>query len=176
MLIFKGEKYMNTIYNALHRAEKQVDKIILGACGAGMAIITILVALQVIFRYVIGNSLSWSEEFARYVEVWVVYLGSAYAFGKGQHISMDILHHILPVKGIWILDKINSCLCLFFACFCLVYSYKFMVTERSQLMASVRVPKNVAYAALFVGMILMIFYSLVVIFKTSAPEEDGGAA
>ena len=69
------------------------------------AVITVLFAAlvlatfgQVVFRYLIGYSLYWSEEAARYLFVWITFLGSAVALQKGVHIGFDILIEKHPQK------------------------------------------------------------------------------
>ena len=59
---------------------------------------TFLVGLQVIMRYVMQDSLSWSEELARYVFIWMVNIGISYGVKKNRHISIDFLNTILPEK------------------------------------------------------------------------------
>jgi TRAP-type C4-dicarboxylate transport system permease small subunit len=52
--------------------------------------------LQVIYRYVIGVSLSFSEELARYMFIWTVAMGSALALKTRSHIGVEILVERLP--------------------------------------------------------------------------------
>jgi TRAP-type C4-dicarboxylate transport system permease small subunit len=40
-------------------------------------------------RYVIGKQASWTEELARFVLIWVAFLGSAVAFGTKGHLGVD---------------------------------------------------------------------------------------
>lgn len=96
---------MEKIYMCLKKVSKPLETLILVLAGAGIASITIIIFLQVIFRVIIGRSLSWSEEFSRYIEVWIVFLTSGYALGKGQHICMDLLIHVLPPNINFILEK-----------------------------------------------------------------------
>lgn len=52
--------------------------------------------LQVVFRYGLDSSLSWSEEFSRYAFIWTIFLGSGSAARRGQHMAVDVLRDILP--------------------------------------------------------------------------------
>ena len=40
-------------------------------------------------RYVVGASLSWSEELARYVFIWLVYIGISYAVQMKAHVKVE---------------------------------------------------------------------------------------
>lgn len=47
--------------------------------------------MQVIFRYLLNNSLDWSEEAARYLFVWVCYISMSYAMSTGSHLEVTVL-------------------------------------------------------------------------------------
>ena len=53
---------------------------------------------QVVFRYGLGASLSWSEEFARYVFVWIIFIGTSVATRRGQHIMVEVIVALFPPK------------------------------------------------------------------------------
>ncbi len=42
-------------------------------------------------RYLLGAQSSWTEELARVLLIWVVLLGSAFAFGEKAHLGVDYL-------------------------------------------------------------------------------------
>lgn len=52
---------------------------------------TILIFLQVLFRYVFKSSLSWSEEMARYLFIWLTFLGASIATREQTHINVSVL-------------------------------------------------------------------------------------
>ena len=65
--------------------------------GIGMSM-TVIVAVQVFFRYVLNQSLFWSEELARYLLVWLSFLGASVAYRRKAHPGIDILQAKMPVK------------------------------------------------------------------------------
>lgn len=67
-----------------------------GAAGLLIAAMTVLVALQVVFRYVINYTLPWSEELSRYVFVWASLLGAGVALGRAAHLGVDSLVRRVP--------------------------------------------------------------------------------
>ncbi len=89
---------------ALDLVEGAEVKLIKGIWNYGAeAVVIALVALmvttvfgQVFFRYVLHDSPSWTEELARYVFVWITFLGSFVAFKRGGHVIVDTLLVALP--------------------------------------------------------------------------------
>lgn len=63
---------------------------------AGMVGMVILATLQVFFRYVVGASLTWSEEALRYLMIWIAFLGIGLAYSRGEMIGMELLTKSLP--------------------------------------------------------------------------------
>lgn len=61
-----------------------------------LTVMTVMIILQVIFRYVIQHSLSFSEELARYMFIWSAFVGSALALKNRSHVSIEIIVANLP--------------------------------------------------------------------------------
>ena len=72
-----------------------IEKII--SAGA-LLIMTIITVDQVFNRYVLENSLDWSEELARYLFIWSVYVGCSYATYKDRHLEVTILRTVCNGK------------------------------------------------------------------------------
>lgn len=162
---------MKQIYAFLNKISSPLEKVALTAAGIGMAMIAVIIFLQVIFRVAIGSSLSWSEEISRYLEVWIVFLTAGYALGKGQHICMDLLIHILPKNVNYILEKVNAFICIGFSVVCTYYSYQYMMSERMQTFASMNLSKVWVYVSMVIGFALCSFYSLLNLVKPKEVER-----
>lgn len=117
---------------------------------------TVIVFAQVIMRYFFGNSLSWSEEAARYLFIWLIYIGISYAAKHDKHIKVDML---LNVGFMSTLDRKLVCLVsdVVFLAFAgiivyLGYQYVEVLYQRDQRTASLfGLPIWVIYAAFPVG-------------------------
>ena len=59
---------------------------------------TLTVFSQVIARYIFEAPLSWSEELARFILIWLSMLSAAYAFKTKSHFALTILVTKLPEK------------------------------------------------------------------------------
>jgi TRAP-type C4-dicarboxylate transport system permease small subunit len=63
-----------------------------------LALIAIIVFANVMLRYLTDESIVWSEEVARYLMIWLTFLGIGPVFRVGGHIAVDSLHTILPAR------------------------------------------------------------------------------
>ncbi|MFC0470912.1 TRAP transporter small permease [Halalkalibacter kiskunsagensis] len=61
-----------------------------------LSTMVILVFLNVVLRYAFDSGITWSEELARYLFVWVVFLGAIVAFKDKSHLGVDLLIGALP--------------------------------------------------------------------------------
>src|SRR5215831_14204772 len=61
-----------------------------------MAFYFALVLTQVFFRYVLNESLFWSEEVVRYSLVWSTLMGAAVVAYQRAHIRIEVLELMLP--------------------------------------------------------------------------------
>ena len=64
-------------------------RFVLNATALLLAAIVGITFLQVVLRYIFGNPLSWGEELARYIFVWITFAGAAVAFARDTHIRVD---------------------------------------------------------------------------------------
>ncbi|MFA6506266.1 MAG: TRAP transporter small permease [Treponemataceae bacterium] len=63
---------------------------------ATLTVMTVMIVLQVVFRYVLQSSLSFSEELARYMFIWSAFVGTAIALRSRSHVSIEIIVANLP--------------------------------------------------------------------------------
>ncbi len=54
-----------------------------------LSLMSILIGVQVFMRYVMHDSLAWSEELARYCFIWATYIGVSYGVKKNAHIAVE---------------------------------------------------------------------------------------
>ena len=71
----------------ISRAEEIFASVSLGA-------MIIIISVQVFRRYVLQDSLDWSEELARYFFIWSVYIGCSFATQEDRHLEVTILRQI----------------------------------------------------------------------------------
>ena len=74
-------------------------------------VLAAVVFLQFISRYVLNDSVAWTEEIARYLLIGAAYAGSISALRRGEHIFLEVVYrrvHQASVKPLALLvDVIN---------------------------------------------------------------------
>ncbi len=125
-----------------------------------MVVSVCVVFLQVVMRYVFQNSLTWSEELARYIFLWQCWIGASYAVKKGSHIRVEILPNKFAGKKKVIFEVIITLIWFSFTIF-LAYTGTWITTHvfnSGQLSPAMRIPMGYAYASVPVGCFLMIVH------------------
>jgi TRAP-type C4-dicarboxylate transport system permease small subunit len=124
-----------------------------------LAMVTIIFA-QVIARYVLHNSLSWSEEMGRYLFVWMTFIGSAIAVRNKLHVSLDMLTSRLPSGWQKLCLVVGYVSMLIFTAVLIYGGYLFVLRGSSQNSAAMQIPMQYVYLVLPIGGGLIFFYLL----------------
>lgn len=71
--------------------------------GAMLGVMVLVVGLQIVVRFVLPRlgivlSVPWSEELARYLMIWCIFLGASVAARAGALIAVDSLPDALPAR------------------------------------------------------------------------------
>jgi len=133
-------------------AMNAATRMLLGICVAATVS---LVAAQVFMRYVVGQSFAWVDEVARYLLVWIGFLGAVVAARTGAHICIETLVKALPRRGGRIMTA--AMLAILVAFLLVLVRESWILTERVWLQRSAAMRISVAwvYAAAPVGFALM---------------------
>lgn len=93
-----------------------------------LAALVLIVCLGVFFRYVLNASLSWYDEFASYLLVWLTFYGTVVAAYHQRHIGFDLLVERLAPRMRQAVDLLAELAVLGFQ-FVLFY-YGWILTQR----------------------------------------------
>ena len=135
---------------------------------------TVTVAVQVFFRYVLNHSLFWSEELARYLLVWLTFLGSSSAYYRKVHPGIDFLFEKMPAS----LKKIAT-LCVRIASLSLfgvmiIFGFRFACFVRLQISPALYLPKWIVFSIIPLSGLILFIHGLVFIAKDSAGKGRDG--
>lgn len=63
-------------------------------------VLAAVVLLQFLSRYVLNDSVAWTEEIARYLLIAVAYAGSVMALRKGEHIFLEVIYRRVSLASV----------------------------------------------------------------------------
>ena len=105
-----------------------------------------IVFLQFFTRYVLNNSLGWTEEIARYFLILITFVGSVTAMRKGSHIAVEALLIYVPREARhWTLVAVDGLVALFCGAMAW-YAYQLGALAPGY-MGSIDIPKSYLYWA-----------------------------
>lgn len=122
-----------------------------------LAAMSIIISLQVFMRYVVHSSLPWSEEVARYMFIWLVYIGISYGVKTRRHIRVDAAMYIFPKMMRKYITIIGQVLFLIFALVIVKNSIEVsgQIFELSQTSPAIGLPMGYVYLAPLIGFVLV---------------------
>lgn len=117
--------------------------------------LAVVVFLQFFTRYVINDSLAWTEEIARYLLTMVAYLGGAIAVRKFTHIHVEFLYVYLPRRIAWALSVAVDLARIAFLGMAVWLGW--IVTEimQTQRMVIIDWPMSIVFGACTLGLAIM---------------------
>src|SRR3954469_11192537 len=115
-----------------------------------------IVFLQFFTRYVLNDSLAWTEEIARYGLMWVVFIGGAMVTRRNTHIAVELLANVLK-PGIVRTVLLASLDAIKLGFFGLLAYFSVTIIERMhmQRMTVFDLPMSVVYGGVAFGCFLM---------------------
>ena len=125
----------------------------------GMAMV-LIVGAQVFFRYGLNHSLFWSEELARFLLIWLTFLGASTAYYHWSHPGVDALFSRLGPRGqrisAWMVH--GAALVLFGVM--LVYGIQFAWFVRLQITPALGWPKWIPMGVVPLSSLVFILHCL----------------
>ena len=120
---------------------------------AALAVMLIIVFWQVVFRYVFNAANSWSEELARYLHVFLVYIACGYATRMREHIKIDALIQIFPKKLRPFVVRLGEAVFLAFCIFIIVYGIRqsMSVFHMGRISSALKISMGYIYIILPIG-------------------------
>ena len=117
---------------------------------ASLVVTVLVIFAQVIMRSVFNSSLSWSEELARYIFIWQIWLGMSIGLRDNKHISVELLYQFVKGKPAKALKIIVTLFCIFICGFLAWYGWKFAMNAygKNSLSAAMRMPLWIVYISL----------------------------
>ncbi|WP_066856974.1 TRAP transporter small permease [Halodesulfovibrio spirochaetisodalis] len=132
------------------------------ACALAMAAVT---ASQVFFRYVLNNSLFWSEELGRVLLIQLTFFGAAVALKAHAHIGLDFLVRNMSEKGRKYAALLVQILSSIFFAVMMWYGFQFAMFLKLQSTATLGISRMIPFLAVPVSGAIMLIHSVSCFFE-----------
>ena len=91
----------------LKKIDKNLERWVMFLLLAGM---TLVLGIQIFCRFVLNNSLTWSEELARFMFIWSTFLSIGFCLKEGISLKIDTLISLFPKKVQAVILSAPQCL------------------------------------------------------------------
>lgn len=117
--------------------------------------------IQVFTRYVLNNSLTWTDELARYTFMWSHMLGATVCSWTGSHAILSFVVERFPKKVQTLFQILAHGIVLAVGIVLLVYGADLLATASRQTSPALHLSMTYIYISVQVCAVLFILYSLV---------------
>ena len=128
-------------------------------CGLLIAM-TIVVFSQVVARYIFEAPLSWSEELARFLLMWLSMLSAAYAFKTKSHFALRIVVGRLSTSAQWMMSLFVHAVVGVFFVILLYFSIVFVDGVDGHIAPALQISMQVPYSSIIAGCSLILYETL----------------
>jgi TRAP-type C4-dicarboxylate transport system permease small subunit len=159
---FCGEWMIIQTYLFLNSKMNQFLKVIMIAI---FSVMLVSLFLQVTFRFFLNIPLSWSEELARYLTVWMIFLGASLGVRSNKLIRLDILLTKINERYHIYFLYASAVISSFFYVVIIVKSFDIIQIVHMQQSPAMTIPMSVPYLAIPVGSAFMLLNTIASLFE-----------
>lgn len=148
---------------------KKIEEYFLITC---FAIMGLVLTAQIFFRYAFGIPLGWAEELARYLQIWITFIGIGFGIRNGSHISLSLLKDKMPRIAQYIVSMIYLVFSIG-VCICVIFNSPQFLAQQDKLASTMKISLQAVYIAVPLGFGLAALYLIAEVVKeTKALIQD----
>lgn len=149
---------MRSVLLSTSRMLGKVSTLTLWLAGAGLVLMTAIVAYQVFMRFVLNSSPPWTEASAIMIMSWFIFLGAAVGVREKFHMGFDVLLYALPQGAKPWLRSISDLAVLVFALGMIVYGGELALRGWTVRIPVLGLPQTFTYLPIVVSGVLMTLF------------------
>lgn len=139
-------------------------------CSAAFAALFCVFILQVFYRYVLNHPLSWTQEIAEILYVWIVCIGAATIVAERDHVSFNLIYSSVRPSRRRVLAIVGTGFVTVVLLATLYGNYDYIAFTTRQKTPTLRLPMSVVFSAFGVFMVLVIINGIVRIYRLMRPD------
>lgn len=145
-----------------------VARAALWLAGVGLVLMTVLIAAQVFWRYVLNDSIIWTEPASVMIMGWFIFLGAAVGIREGYHLSFDVLLYVLPERVKLFLYSLSDLVVASFGCGMVWYGWQLAARTAGNKMPSLGISGAFDFIPIIAGGALIVLFSLERVLRRAA--------
>ncbi|MBX3567462.1 MAG: TRAP transporter small permease [Rhizobiaceae bacterium] len=145
----------------MDRISGAVDSVVRNLLFVFAAVETVVIIVAVVARYVFNNSFPWSEELARAILTWMVFLGASSALRANDLVAMESVRDGLSDRKVLVARIATDMLVLVFLVVLTYASWRLISLTSRQIFPVTGYPLWIAYSAIPVSCAIMILHLVV---------------
>ncbi len=135
-------------------------RLALWIAGIGLVMMTAFIAAQVFWRYVLNDSIIWTEPASVMIMGWFIFLGAAVGIREGYHLSFDVLLYMIPHRGKMVLYSISDTAVAAFGGGMAWFGWSLAAKAASNIMPSLGISDAWSFIPLIIGGVLVVLFSI----------------
>jgi TRAP-type C4-dicarboxylate transport system permease small subunit len=141
--------------------------------GAGLIVMTLIIAWQVFARYVLNASPSWAEQAALLLMIWYVMFAAAAGVREGFHIRIAVVEDALSGKAQRFVRLLAHTSVALFGVAMTVWGCELTAATWEHVIPTLGLPRGVAYIPIPVAGVLIFLFSVEHIIALMRKSEVG---
>lgn len=141
-------------------ATSVVARLALWLSGIGLVLMTALIACQVFWRYVLNDSISWTEPASVMIMGWFIFLGAAVGIREGYHLSFDVMLYLVPQRVKLWLHTTSDIVVIGFGAGMVVYGTQLAVNAAPNILPSLGISGAFDFMPIVAGGVLVVLFSI----------------
>lgn len=129
--------------------------------GVFMVAIVVVTILQVGARFVLNNPLVWSDELARFLLIWMVFLGASIVSYDDKHMSVDLFQERMSPKFKLFFNFLLRVLIIGFLVVTIYSSIELVEASHYTKSGALKIPFSYWRVSAAVGSVLMIISTII---------------
>lgn len=140
-----------------------------------LVIMSVIVFMNVILRYIFSTGIAWSVELSQLLFVLVIFLGAIRAFQDHQHIFVDIIYELVPGKVKKVFSFFSNIIVIYTMVIMLLGSIKLVENNTVMKTPLLKIPISYVYSVgllLSISIIIFALFNIIKLFKNEDVKKE----
>lgn len=139
--------------------------------AALFAVMVVVGTMQVFNRFLLNNSLSWSEELQKFSFIWLVFFAIPVAYQRGSHLCVDAITNLFPNRARVALAKVVDVMWLVLGLAFVFLTWRLMGVAQYQQSAGLGISMAWVYSGMLAGGAYLVLCACIKLVSRDGPAD-----